>query len=173
MNSHYTPTANPGSLTKARSDLIRDEFALIEDGFDSVETDHLMTVRSTEAITGTLPVAASRANKYLGFDGTGQPVTVNSIVGGSALGTSFVASVDTLAISGGIYTMTASLTLTLPATPVADNWVGFRNMSGTKTCVIARNGSKIMGLSENMTLDDEQAFGTLVYVDATRGWVLT
>jgi hypothetical protein len=49
--------------------------------------------------------------------------------------------------------------------------VMFANRSGTTTPVIARNGQNIMGLAENMTLDNNNHFGTLVYADATRGWI--
>jgi hypothetical protein len=50
--------------------------------------------------------------------------------------------------------------------------VTFSNRSGTTTAVINRNGSNIMSLAEDLTLDSEQARGTLAYADATRGWIL-
>jgi len=68
--------------------------------------------------------------------------------------------------------ITATLTLTLPASPSAGNFVAFSNISGTTTPVIARNGLNIMALAEDLTLNSAQARGTLVYTDATNGWVL-
>jgi hypothetical protein len=68
--------------------------------------------------------------------------------------------------------MTASLTLTLPATPSVGNVVGVSNLSGTTTCVIARNGEEIMNLAEDMTVDVVDAGFTLYYSGATYGWVL-
>jgi hypothetical protein len=67
--------------------------------------------------------------------------------------------------------LTASLTLTLPSSPTAGDWVTIQNSSGTSTAVIARNGSNIMSLAENMTLDTDFISVQLVYADATRGWV--
>jgi hypothetical protein len=82
------------------------------------------------------------------------------------------ASGATAAIVGFCYVFTATGTLTLPASPSAGNAVGFVNMSGTTTVSVARNGLKIMGLSEDMALNTTSARGTLVYIDATQGWVL-
>ena len=63
-----------------------------------------------------------------------------------------------------------TVTLTLPASPAVNDEVGFINASGTTTCVIARNGSLLMGLSEDMTVDKINAGFTLVYTGATKGW---
>lgn len=82
-----------------------------------------------------------------------------------------VISVSTTAVRGRTYIFTASLTLTLPASPAAGDKVSFANRSGTATPVIARNAQNIMGLAENLTVDDVNYFGTLVFADATRGWV--
>ena len=79
---------------------------------------------------------------------------------------------NTTAAAGTYYTITASLTLTLPASPSAGQFVGFSNMSGTTTPVIARNGLKIMALAEDMVLNNSNARGLLIYTDATNGWVL-
>lgn len=46
------------------------------------------------------------------------------------------------------------------------------NMSSTTTVVIARNGSNIMSLAEDMTIDRLNAGFTLEYADATRGWII-
>lgn len=82
-----------------------------------------------------------------------------------------VISTNTAAAASNVYVFSASATLTLPATPTAGDWVAFSNRSATTTPVIARNGSNIMGLAEDLTLDNVNASGTLVYADATRGWV--
>lgn len=88
--------------------------------------------------------------------------TVNVISGG------------TTAVASRTYILTASLTLTLPATPTAGDWVKIQNSSGTTTAVVARNGSNIMSLAEDLTIDKgDGASFTLVYADATRGWVVS
>jgi hypothetical protein len=83
-----------------------------------------------------------------------------------------VISTSTTAVASRTYVLTASLTLTLPASPSAGDWVACSNRSGTLTSVIARNGQNIMGLAENMTVDSLHAGFTLTFADATRGWVL-
>jgi hypothetical protein len=83
-----------------------------------------------------------------------------------------VISGNTTAVTGQNYVFVASLTLTLPASPVAGNYVSVSNRSGTLTAVIARNGQNIMGLAENMTVDSLNAGFVLTFADATRGWVL-
>ena len=83
-----------------------------------------------------------------------------------------VISTNTTAVASRTYVLTASLTLTLPASPAPGDWVAFSNRSGTLTCVIARNGQNIMGLAEDMTVDSLNAGMTLTFADATRGWVL-
>lgn len=83
-----------------------------------------------------------------------------------------VVGTNTNAVAATVYVITANMTLTLPASPTAGDWVGFSNRSGVATPTIARNGSNIMSLAENMTLDTTQARGVLVYADATRGWTL-
>jgi len=82
-----------------------------------------------------------------------------------------VIGTNTAAVKNCLYVLTASLTLTLPASPAAGDTVKVSNLSGTTTAVIARNGSNIQGLAEDLTIDSLNAAITLVYADATRGWV--
>ena len=82
-----------------------------------------------------------------------------------------VISTNTTAVASRTYVLTASLTLTLPLSPAAGDWVSVQNSSGTTTAVIARNSSNIMSLAEDLTLDADFVAVTLVYADATRGWV--
>jgi hypothetical protein len=82
-----------------------------------------------------------------------------------------VISGNTTAVRSRTYVLTATLTLTLPASPAAGDSVTVQNSSGTLTAVIGRNSSNIMSLAENMTLDANYVSVTLVYADATRGWV--
>lgn len=83
-----------------------------------------------------------------------------------------VISTSTIAVQSRTYVLTASLTLTLPASPTAGDWVKVSNRSATTTAVIARNGQNIMGLAEDMTIDGLHAGFMLVFTDATRGWVV-
>ena len=63
----------------------------------------------------------------------------------------------------------AGQTITLPATPNEGDEVGIQVGNFTDT-VVARNGSNIMALAENFTMDIAYLAVQLVYIDATQGW---
>lgn len=83
-----------------------------------------------------------------------------------------VIGTNTNAVASRVYVLTASLTLTLPASPAAGDWVRVINSSGTTTATVARNSNNIMSLAEDLTIDKLNAGFTLEYSDATRGWVI-
>lgn len=97
-------------------------------------------------------------------------LNVNGALGGDYY--TSVISTNTTATRYYVYIMTSALTLTLPASPGVGDWVGVANRSGSTSCVIARNGSNIMSLAEDMTVDVLNASFKLVYADATRGWTI-
>ena len=69
----------------------------------------------------------------------------------------------------------ANMTITLPLTPSVGNEVRIVDAAGTAAATnftIARNGERIMGTAENMTVNTNSARLHLVYVDSTRGWRL-
>jgi hypothetical protein len=68
--------------------------------------------------------------------------------------------------------LTASLTLTLPASPATGDVIGVSNLSGTITAVVGRNGNKIMNVAEDMTIDTVNSGFTLIYSGATYGWII-
>lgn len=83
-----------------------------------------------------------------------------------------VISSDTTGVANTLYVLTADLTLTLPASPSAGNSIKISNRSSVATCIVARNGSNIMGSASDLTLDNAAASFELVYTDATNGWVI-
>lgn len=104
----------------------------------------------------------------LGVNGSGQLTALS--IGGSPTPT--VISANTTATKGNLYVLTgaAAITLTLPPTPTAGDQVSVTDLTGTRACVIARNGEKIMGLAEDLTLDKTSAGFTMEYTGATNGW---
>jgi hypothetical protein len=124
----------------------------------------LSGVNLASQVTGTLPVAnGGTGQTTLTGLALPQPVITQNV---QVIGT------NTTAVASRIYVLTASLTLTLPASPSAGNTVTVSNMSGAITAVIGRNSQPIMALAEDLTVDLDGAGFTLVYADATRGWVL-
>ena len=84
-----------------------------------------------------------------------------------------VVGANTAASANNVYVVTTSgITVTLPASPTAGDLVGVSNMSGAVDVTIARNGNKIMALTEDLVVDLDGAGFMLIYTDATRGWVL-
>jgi hypothetical protein len=90
----------------------------------------------------------------------------------NTLASATVAS-NTTAVADTVYVLTTSLTLTLPASPAVNTKVGFSNLSGTVSCIIARNGKKIMDLNEDMIVDIVGGSGILLFTGDTNGWILT
>ena len=70
-------------------------------------------------------------------------------------------------------TTSSAFTITLPATPTANDTVDIADYAGTfgtNNLTIGRNSSKIMGLSEDMVVSSNNARFRLVYIDTTVGW---
>ena len=67
-----------------------------------------------------------------------------------------------------------SFTLTLPSSPSAGDIVGLKDYNGnfsTANLIIGRGGSNLDGNAGDKTLNTDNLSLTLVYVDATQGWV--
>ena len=74
-----------------------------------------------------------------------------------------------------IDTSSAAVTMTLPASPSAGDIVSFKdyaNTFDTNNLTIARNGSNIGGEALDATISVEGQSGTLIYADATKGWLI-
>lgn len=70
------------------------------------------------------------------------------------------------------YVTSNSQTITLPSSPSPGNEVEIivGNYTGV---VVGRNGSNIMSLAENMTIDCPYAAVRLIYINDSYGWVLS
>lgn len=80
-------------------------------------------------------------------------------------------STNTTAVAGRHYVMTAACTLTLPASPAANERVGFTDVSLTKNCFIDPGAQKIRNVAEVMQLNQLYAEGVLAFTATTQGWV--
>ena len=74
-----------------------------------------------------------------------------------------------------VNTTSGAITVTLPASPSAGNIVSIKdylNTADTNSITIARNGSNIDGATSDVEMTTEGIAVTLVYADATQGWVV-
>src|SRR5210317_520230 len=115
---------------------------------------------------------------------SGATITNNGTAAG--FGATGAASWDTTvktsgftAVSGNGYfvnTTSGAITVTLPASPSAGDIVAVKDYAktfDTNNVTLARNGSNIGGEAIDATLSTEGLAVTLVYVDATQGWLVT
>lgn len=138
------------------------------------------TLTGTQTLTGKTISGASNTLSNIGNAAlTNSSVTINGTavslggsitVGGtaySAQATSFTAAVNTA------YWITGnSVTVTLPASPADNDYVEIANGATVTGCVIGRNAKNIMGLAENLTIDQTNFSLRLVYRSATTDWRL-
>ena len=75
-------------------------------------------------------------------------------------------------VKGAHYEMTnaSASTFTLPAAPAVGDWVWVGFTNGRVDNVLARNGSNVMGLAEDLTVNWPYAGLILRYISAGFGW---
>lgn len=84
-----------------------------------------------------------------------------------------VTAVDVTAKANDYVVVTAATkTITLPASPLPGTCVTVVVAGTWLDTVVARNGSNIMGLAQDITLDKQYAAMQFTYTDATNGWRL-
>ena len=84
----------------------------------------------------------------------------------------------TLAASDRKFVDTTShaITINLPASPLTGDQIRILDLAGTfgtNSCTIARNGKKLMNLTENLIVSTTNAGFELVFTGDTYGWKLT
>ena len=140
--------------------------------------------RLTE-VESDVSVLEGKVTNIEGFVNTNsvQYTTLQSTV--SALQTSLstvplswrIATTNTTALNNErIFVGTGGITVTLPFSPTLGYTVQIKDATGaaaTTNFTVARNTEKIEGLAEDLIVNVNSAVMTLVYVNATRGWVLT
>lgn len=83
-----------------------------------------------------------------------------------------VISANTNAQKDYLYVLTATCTLTLPSAPSTGDSIKISNRSGVATATIARNGKKIMGAAEDLTLDKLNSGFEMIFSGDAQGWIL-
>ena len=99
-------------------------------------------------------------------------ITITSLLGQPIV--NIVTGTSQIAAAGNQYYLTnvATTTVTLPSSPSAGDTVWVTVGNGLVDNVVARNGSPIQGLAQDLILNLPYASAQLRYMDATAGWVL-
>jgi hypothetical protein len=140
----------------ATGDNIRDAFDKVNDNFTEVYSD-IVNLQQDDANDVT-QVNGRTGNVTLDINDTKYAVSVISS--------------STTAVAGGLYVLTANLTLTLPASPAVGDSVKISNLSQVQTCVVARNGESILGSTSDLTLDNQYSSFEMVFTGSVKGWVI-
>ena len=133
------------------------------------------TISGDTPYTLVLPTATGTANQVLQTDGSGN-LSFATVSGGAAWQAVVTSSLTVVAKSGYfVNTSAAAITTTLPASATIGDFISFIDYNATfdtNNLTVARNGHKIQGDASDLTVATERAGFTLVYVDATQGWLL-
>jgi len=165
VNSASNWTIDPLAVTNAK---LADS-AVTYSKIQNVSTTNRILGRSTAGAGVVEEITCTAAGRALldGADAAAQLVTLGIPTDYSITTTAIN---KTLANRERCTVIGAGLTITLPASPSA-GWEVSVSIAGTFiNTIIARNGSNIMSLAEDITINTANATVTFVYIDATRGW---
>lgn len=119
------------------------------------------------ALAAALPGQAGNAGKFVTTDGSSASWAYPYLQAVAVTGTS------QLATAGGLYCLqnAAASTLTLPPSPADGDVVGVKAENLRTDNTIARNGNLLMGLNEDMTIDNPY-YPIVLQFRTTYGWRL-
>ncbi len=132
---------------------------------------------TTTSYTITWPAGVAAGNDYVLKSTTGGVLSWGEVAGGASWQAVVTAATKAATAGEGYFLNTTSnaITLTLPGSASIGDFVSFVDYAGTfdtNNLTIARNGHKIQGATADLVVSTERAANTLVYVDATQGWLL-
>ena len=163
-----------GTLTANRNVTMPDSAErvfIVEDATSRSASNYTLTIKTVSGTGVTLPVASTNllysdgTNISLGIRQKGYVTpgaTYTTVNGDQVL-------VDTS--GGGIG---SPVTINLPASPSVGDEVHFidsGNNLASNNLTIGRNSSNILGSASDLTVSTNSVAFTLVYVNATRGWI--
>jgi len=132
---------------------------------------------TSHAITGTLSANGSvgTAGQVLTSNGSSAAYWANASVGG--ISWQSVQTSNFTAAIGNAYpvnTTSSAITVTLPASPSAGNYVQITDYAGTfatNNVTINPNGNKLDGSTNNVLMVTNRETIAFVYIDSTQGWI--
>tara|TARA_S200002703_G_scaffold114514_1_gene100005 strand:- start:431 stop:1159 length:729 start_codon:yes stop_codon:yes gene_type:complete len=166
-----------GTLTANRTVTMPDSSErvfVVEDATSRTSSNYTLTVKTVTGTGITIPASSVQlvysdgTNVNLGTRTKGYytvPATAYTAVNGDQL------LINTSSNDSGVG---QPITVTLPATPSVGSEVHFidsGNNLASNNLTIARNGSNILGSASDLVVSTNSSAFTLVYVNATRGWI--
>jgi len=170
-NLYYKLT---GTLTAARTVTMPDgaeRVFIIEDATARSSSNYTLTVKTVSGTGVTLPVGSTTVLYSDGTNITGKLQTKGYYTPPS---TYTAVNGDQLLVNTSGSGIGTGVTITLPASPAIGNEVHFidsGNAFASNNLTIGRNSSNILGAASNLVVSANGASFTLVYVNATRGWI--
>jgi hypothetical protein len=134
------------------------------------------TISGDTPYTLTLPVATGTADQILVTDGSGN-LSFADVAGGASWQAVITADPANAVAGNGYFCNTTggAFTVTLPTSAAIGDFISFIDYAGTfdtYNLTIGRNGHNIQGAAADLTVSVERAGFTLIFVDATQGWLL-
>ena len=170
-NLYYKLT---GTLTANRSVTMPDSAErvfIVEDATTRSASNYTLTVKTVSGTGLTLPVGSTTVLYSDGTNITGKLQTKGYYTPSATYTT---VNGDQVLIDTSGSGISGPITINLPASPVIGNEVTFidsGNNLASNNLTIGRNGSNINGAASNLVVSANASAFTLVYVNATRGWV--
>ena len=157
------------------------------DGFEQIFMNGLLLVKTTDyatsggnTVTLTSAAAASDVIEIVSVTGANSVNTytqaeVNALLAANTSVAPLSISANTTLVAKKRYFVTSAsaLTLTLPASPALNDEIQIVDASGnasTYNITVARNANKINGGENNLIIDTNGGWYTLLYTGATYGW---
>ena len=157
------------------------------DGFEQIFMNGLLLVKTTDyatsggnTVTLTSAAAASDIIEIVSVTGANSVDTytqaeTNALLAANTSVAPLSISANTTLVAKKRYFVTSAsaLTLTLPASPALNDEIQILDASGnssTYNITVARNANKINGGNNNLIIDTNGGWYTLLYTGATYGW---
>ena len=144
---------------------------IVEDATARSSSNYTLTVKTVSGTGLVLPIGSTTILYSDGTNITGKLQTKGYY---TVPGAYTAVNNDQLLVDTSGAGISSSVTVTLPASPAIGNEVTFidsGNNLSSNNLTIARNGSNILGAASNLVVSANGSAFTLVYVNATRGWV--
>ena len=170
-NLYYKLT---GTLTANRSVTMPDSAErvfIVEDATTRSSNNYTLTVKTVSGTGLTLPVGSTTVLYSDGTNITGKLQTKGYYTPSATYTT---VNGDQVLIDTSGSGISGPITINLPASPAIGNEVTFidsGNNLASNNLTVGRNGSNINGAASNLVVSANASAFTLVYVNATRGWV--